>query len=130
MIEAINPIIRGWGNYYRKAHVRKLFHRLDGWIERRLRSFVAKKWRNAVWRLYPLSRLVQEFGLVRLIYLVPGIKPGLEAYRMNRSRARSKTMRPRGQSSYSYTHDRAQGGIDSPAATPVRPGFVVAWPVG
>jgi RNA-directed DNA polymerase len=78
MIEAINPIIRGWGNYYRKAHVRKLFHRLDGWIERRLRSFVAKKWRNAVWRIYPLSRLVQEFGLVRLIYLVPGIKPGLD----------------------------------------------------
>jgi RNA-directed DNA polymerase len=30
MIEVINPIIRGWGNYYRKANVRKLFHRLDG----------------------------------------------------------------------------------------------------
>ena len=50
VIEAINPVIRGWGNYYRKAHVRKLFHRMDGWIERRLRSFVAKKWRNTVWR--------------------------------------------------------------------------------
>src|SRR5262249_11391008 len=34
VIEAINPVIRGWGNYYRKAHVRKLFHRMDGWIER------------------------------------------------------------------------------------------------
>jgi hypothetical protein len=39
MIEVINPIIRGWGNYYRKANVRKLFHRLDGWIERRLWYF-------------------------------------------------------------------------------------------
>jgi group II intron maturase len=66
MIEAINPIIRGWVNYYRKAHVRKLFHRLDGWIERRLRSFVAKKWRNAAWRIYPLPRLVREFGLPEL----------------------------------------------------------------
>src|SRR6201987_4430811 len=75
VIEAINPVIRGWGNYYRKAHVRKLFHRMDGWIERRLRSFVAKKWRNTVWRQYPLPRLVEEFGLVRLIYLVPGINP-------------------------------------------------------
>jgi len=28
MIEVINPILRGWGNYYRKANVRKLFHRL------------------------------------------------------------------------------------------------------
>jgi len=35
MIAVINPIIRGWGNYYRKANVRTLFHRLDGWIERR-----------------------------------------------------------------------------------------------
>ena len=42
MIEALNPVIRGWGNYYRKANVRTLFHRLDGWIERRLFSFIAQ----------------------------------------------------------------------------------------
>jgi len=24
----INPVIRGWENYYRKAHVRKLFNKL------------------------------------------------------------------------------------------------------
>src|SRR3954453_6884276 len=73
MIEALNPIIRGWGNYYRKANVRNLFHRLDGWIERRLFSFIARRWRNSAWRRYPTSRLVNEFGLVRLIHLVPGI---------------------------------------------------------
>jgi RNA-directed DNA polymerase len=73
MIAVINPIIRGWGNYYRKANVRTLFHRLDGWIERRLWSFIAKRWRNAAWRRYPTSRLVNDFGLVRLIHLVPGI---------------------------------------------------------
>ena len=55
MIEVINPIIRGWGNYYRKANVRKLFHRLDGWIERRLWSFISKRWRNTAWRQYPSS---------------------------------------------------------------------------
>ena len=55
MIEVINPIIRGWGNYYRKANVRKLFHRLDGWIERRLWSFISKRWRNTAWRRYPSS---------------------------------------------------------------------------
>jgi RNA-directed DNA polymerase len=75
VIEAINPIIRGWGNYYRKAHVRKLFHQLDGWIERRLWSFIAKRWRNTAWRKYPTKRLVTELGLVRLISLVPGITP-------------------------------------------------------
>ena len=31
LIAEINPVIRGWGNYYCKAHVRKLFNRLtDG----------------------------------------------------------------------------------------------------
>ena len=32
LIEQINPVIRGWGQYYCKAHVRKLFARLDRWI--------------------------------------------------------------------------------------------------
>jgi RNA-directed DNA polymerase len=77
MIEVINPIIRGWGNYYRKANVRKLFHRLDGWIERRLWSFISKRWRNTAWRRYPSSCLIADFGLVRLIHLVPGIRPNL-----------------------------------------------------
>ena len=73
VIGAINPIIRGWGNYYRKANVRKLFHQLDGWIERRLWSFIAKRWRNTAYRKYPTRRLVTELGLIRLISLVPGI---------------------------------------------------------
>jgi hypothetical protein len=29
LIERLNPILRGWGNYYKKAHVRKLFNRLN-----------------------------------------------------------------------------------------------------
>jgi RNA-directed DNA polymerase len=73
VIAAINPIIRGWGNYFRKANVRKLFHQLDGWIERRLWSFVAKRWRNTAWRKYSTRRLVTELGLVRLMSLVPGV---------------------------------------------------------
>jgi hypothetical protein len=33
MIEVINPIIRGWRNYYRKANVRKLFQWMGGWSD-------------------------------------------------------------------------------------------------
>ncbi|WP_248931147.1 group II intron maturase-specific domain-containing protein [Paenibacillus hamazuiensis] len=29
IIDSINPVIRGWGNYFRKTHVRKLFNRLQ-----------------------------------------------------------------------------------------------------
>lgn len=94
MIEVINPIIRGWGNYYRKANVRRLFHRLDGWIERRLWSFIAKRWRNAAWRRYPTRRLVTDFGLVRLIELVPGINLDLRSQkRPHRKAACGKTAR-------------------------------------
>lgn len=73
VIAQINPVIRGWGTFYRKAHVRRLFNRLDRWIERRLYAFLAKRWRNGKWRTYPSSRLIGEFGLVRLTHLIPGL---------------------------------------------------------
>jgi RNA-directed DNA polymerase len=74
MIERINPVIRGWGTFYRKANVRDLFRRLDGWIERRLYSFLAKRWRNRMWHRYPSRRLIDEYGLVRLTHLIPSLK--------------------------------------------------------
>jgi RNA-directed DNA polymerase len=74
LIERINPVIRGWGTYYRKAHVRGLFNRLDRWIERRIYSFLAKRWRNTMWRKYP--KLIEEYGLVRLTHLIPGLVQG------------------------------------------------------
>jgi group II intron reverse transcriptase/maturase len=75
VIERINPVIRGWGYFYRQADVRRLFHRLDGWIEHRLYSVLAKRWRNPMWRRYPTRRLMGEFGLGRLTHLIPGLVP-------------------------------------------------------
>jgi group II intron reverse transcriptase/maturase len=34
LIEELNPTLRGWAEYYKRAHVRTLFHKLDGWIVR------------------------------------------------------------------------------------------------
>ena len=73
LIACLNPVIRGWGNYYRKAHVRGQFNRLDRWIERRIYSFLAKRWRNTMWREYPTQRLIETYGLVRLTHLIPGL---------------------------------------------------------
>jgi len=73
LIEEINPVIRGWGLYYHKAHVRKLFHQLDGWIVRRIWSHRYKRWRNVGWKRLPERRLCAEYGLVRLIALVPSL---------------------------------------------------------
>ena len=74
LIEEINPVLRGWGNYYRKAHVRKLFNRLDRWIVRRLWSHRFKRWRNTGWKTLPRSKLYGEYGLVSLVALIPSLK--------------------------------------------------------
>ena len=74
LIQSINPVIRGWGNYYCRSHVRKRFHQLDGWIIRRLWSHRAKRWRNAGWRTHPTRRLREEFELVSLVSLIPSLQ--------------------------------------------------------
>jgi RNA-directed DNA polymerase len=73
LIKGINPLIRGWGNYFKRAHVRKLFNRLDRWIVRRIWSHKFKRWRCAGWKSLPESKLYGEFGLVNLVRLIPSI---------------------------------------------------------
>jgi group II intron reverse transcriptase/maturase len=65
MIRRMNQLLRGWGNYYRKAHVRTLFYKLDRWILRRVRAFIAKRWRNQGHVRYPDAALWEHHGLVR-----------------------------------------------------------------
>ena len=43
IIGELNPIIRGWGNYFGKGNVKKLFQRLDEWIRMRIRAFMESK---------------------------------------------------------------------------------------
>jgi RNA-directed DNA polymerase len=73
LITEINPIIRGWGQYYCKAHVRKLFNRLDRWIVRRIWSQRYKRWRCCGWKTLPERKLYGELGLVNLISLIPSL---------------------------------------------------------
>jgi len=73
LIAELNPLVRGWGEYYKRAHVRKLFQRLDGWIRRRIWSHRYKHWRNAGWKRLPVPKLYGEYELVRLIDLIPSL---------------------------------------------------------
>jgi RNA-directed DNA polymerase len=43
IVAAVNPILRGWGNYFRHGHCQKRFARLDAWVRMRLRSFLRKR---------------------------------------------------------------------------------------
>lgn len=43
IMEDLNPLLRGWANYYRKATTSNLFEDLDRWIRRKLRCLI---WRR------------------------------------------------------------------------------------
>ena len=75
LIAGLNPVLRGWGEYYKRAHVRKLFHQLDAWVRRRIWSHRFKRWRNGGWKQLPNAKLYGEYGLVNLVGLIPSIAP-------------------------------------------------------
>src|SRR5271165_3462009 len=77
LIEELNPLLRGWGEYYKRAHIRKLFQRLDGWVgqpfpARIAPTFVAMR-PDAGWKRLPTAQLYGEYELVRLIDLIPSL---------------------------------------------------------
>jgi len=73
LIDQINPLIRGWGQYYCRAHVRLLFHQLDGWIVRRIWSHRYRRWRCCGWKTLPAATLYGKLGLANLVGLIPSI---------------------------------------------------------
>ena len=73
LIAELNPLLRGWGEYYKRAQVRKLFQRLDGWIRRRIWSHRFRRWHNPGWIQLPAATLHGEYKLVRLLYLIPSL---------------------------------------------------------
>ena len=73
LIAELNPLLRGWGEYYKRAHVRRLFHRLDAWIVHRLWAHRYKRWRTCGWKKLPETKLYGEYGLVNLIGLIPSL---------------------------------------------------------
>jgi len=70
VIRKLNPVIRGWGNYFRYGNSKTRFEALDGWIRMRLRSFIEKKkWPSGMNWKYPNDHFV-SLGLVSLASLL------------------------------------------------------------
>lgn len=44
--EDLNPIVRGWINYFKLAEVKSFAEDLDGWIRRRLRLILWRQWKR------------------------------------------------------------------------------------
>ena len=54
--EDLNPLLRGWGNYFKMSHVIKIFHELDSWICRRLRCIKWRQWKHPSTRFKKLLK--------------------------------------------------------------------------
>ena len=55
-IAALDPILRGWANYYRICEVTRVFEELDGWIRRKLRCILWRQWKGGKTRYRYLIR--------------------------------------------------------------------------
>ncbi len=75
LVQQLNPVLRGWGHYYKRAHVRQLFNQLDRWVVRRVWAHRHKRWRCQGWQSLPCATLYGELGLVNLVGLIPSIGP-------------------------------------------------------
>jgi RNA-directed DNA polymerase len=60
-IRELNPILRGWGHYYRLADVEGVFEELDQWVRRRLRLLLWRQWKRPRTR----AKELQKRGLDR-----------------------------------------------------------------
>jgi RNA-directed DNA polymerase len=55
-IRELNPILRGWGHYFRLADVKGVFEELDEWIRRRLRVLLWRQWKRPRTRFKELQK--------------------------------------------------------------------------
>ncbi len=71
VIAALNPVLRGWGNYFRTGNASKQFTSLDRFVTSRLVRLIAQreglKRRPFYLRDWPHTRFVNDFSLHKLL---------------------------------------------------------------
>ena len=69
VVAAINPILRGWGNYFRTGNAARKFLQIDDYVCRRLRGLMRKRYgRNlkaGQWKIWTRDWF-EAHGLYRL----------------------------------------------------------------
>ncbi len=56
VIETLTPILRGWANYFALSEVKNVFEDLDGWIRRKLRVLLWRRWKSVYTRAKNLMK--------------------------------------------------------------------------
>jgi RNA-directed DNA polymerase len=79
VIRVLNPVLRGWGQYFRTGNASAKFLQIDRFVEARLLRLLASRggWRRRPHHLreWPHQRFVEEHGLYRLLGTIryPGV---------------------------------------------------------
>ena len=56
IVDSLNPLLRGWGNYFKMSEVKGVFKHLDSWIRRRLRCIRWRQWKRPSTRFKKLLK--------------------------------------------------------------------------
>jgi RNA-directed DNA polymerase len=76
VIGELNPVLRGWGGYFRTGNASGKFNQVDAYVRERLIRLLARRGGQRRWRPggrpfnpkeWPHRRLVQEHGLYQLL---------------------------------------------------------------
>jgi len=76
VIRAINPVLRGWGGYFRTGNASGKFNQIDRYVHRRLMRLLVRRGGQRRWkpggrpfnpREWPHRRFVEEHGLYKLL---------------------------------------------------------------
>jgi RNA-directed DNA polymerase len=65
-IETLNPLLRGWINYFRLTESKTVLDDLDGWLRRRLRGLLWRQWKRPRTRARKLRALGLDADRARL----------------------------------------------------------------
>lgn len=73
VIRVLNPLLRGWGNYFRTGNASIKFQQIDRYVEQRLVRLLASRrhrdWERRPFHMkeWPHARFVEEHGLYKLL---------------------------------------------------------------
>lgn len=76
IITELNPVVRGWGNYFVKGKCRRVFTELDFWLRNRITAYKLKRQGGYGHRKYPYSKL-RAMGMLFLKDLLYARQPEL-----------------------------------------------------
>ena len=76
IITELNPVVRGWGNYFIKGNCKGTFTRLDFWLRNRITAYKLKRQGGYGHRKYPYSKL-RAMGMLFLKDLLYARRPEL-----------------------------------------------------